>query len=58
MQTANPFRIAWQALRPQGFFAPLDGLGAFYLGLEPGAVVMLEAALSADPLCWEAEGAH
>ena len=48
MQTANPFRTLWEKMRQSA--SPLDGLSAFYLGLESDVSRLQDAAFSADPL--------
>lgn len=48
MQTANPFRTLWEKMRQST--SPLDGLSAFYLGLESDLSGVQETAFSADSL--------
>lgn len=56
MQTANPFRAMWEKMRQSA--SPLDGLSAFYLGLESDLSCAQEAAFSADPLLPAAVATH
>lgn len=56
MQTANPFRAMWEKMRQSA--SPLDGLSAFYLGLESDLSGAQEAAFSADPLSPAAAATH
>jgi hypothetical protein len=56
MQTTNPFKAMWQKMRQS--VSPLDGLNAFYLGLESDVSHIQDAAFNADPLSPAALAAH